>query len=175
MDLLVSFKWIGFRDTISNSNGHLNVLQLFCRTNYFNLESYFSKLYISWLQISWNSPLKCKIIFHWQTIGAAFFLKQWGPYNIAIWVIMPLFIHSIHFQLFFNQLNQTQFHAVLWCLIWFLFRIQLERRGSLVCLHSTVETLGLLSWHLTCPLSALLNLYGILPALLFFIIQTLND
>lgn len=85
---------------------------------------------------------------------------------------MPLFIHSIHFQLFFNQLNQTQFHAVLWCLIWFLFRIQLERRGSLVCLHFTVETLGLLSWHLTCPLSALLNLYGKLPALFFFIIQT---
>lgn len=141
------------------------------------MESYFSKLYISWMQILWNSPLKCKIIFHWQTIGAAFFLKQWGPYNIAIWVINA-FIYSFHpFSIifYFNQLNQTQFHAVLWCLIWFLFRIQLERRGSLVCLHSTVETLGLLSWHLTCPLSALLNLYGILPALLFLIIQTLND
>lgn len=59
------------------------------------MESYFSKLYISWLQISWNIPLKCKIIFQWQTIGAAFFLKQWGPYNIAIWVINA-FIYSFH-------------------------------------------------------------------------------
>mgnify|MGYP000579294105 CR=1 FL=1 len=25
-----------------------------------------------------------------QTIGAAFFLKQWGPYNIAIWVIIAI-------------------------------------------------------------------------------------
>ena len=26
------------------------------------------------------------ISFLFQTIGAAFFLKQWGPYNVAVWV-----------------------------------------------------------------------------------------
>ena len=32
------------------------------------------------------------ITFYQQTIGASFFLKQWGPYNVAIWVSFAQFV-----------------------------------------------------------------------------------
>ena len=41
-----------------------------------------------------------------QTIGASFFLKQWGPYNVAIWVKLKILIFDMltYFLVFDNEI-----------------------------------------------------------------------
>ena len=55
--------------------------------------------------LNWNllySVLVIKSISYWcvtdsplQTIGASFFLKQWGPYNVAIWVKLKILLFNM--------------------------------------------------------------------------------
>ena len=53
------------------------------------------------LKSLWNKSIKSLIflvnfVYIQQTVGACFFLKQWGQYNVALWVSMA----SVGFKIF---------------------------------------------------------------------------
>jgi len=66
-----------------------------------------------------------------QTIGASFFLKQWGPYNVAIWVSLLLCISKVyHRRLFSCQHINIVFIKNLQLIVFATFSIKEDKEFS---------------------------------------------